>query len=337
MSKVGAFVAVLLLSLGYSAAAIAKTVEYVSQHPVPHKYGGGFCTIEFPHVHNYAPEDHRMYRQLGDGKYYFVGDPTPFHYDGPRYAYYGAHPIVDAEIQVGHPVFCYIKGPHYHSYEPPAQAPFQFTGGAYWYVGTFPPAFYDDRPHYAVINEAYAPVVYTRPIVDIQLAPPVFRADIAIGGPGWGARAVVGLPVAPVPVVPVVAPPPPPVAVPVPGPALQVGVGVNIGGGGEIIERHEIIERRYHGRHEGWREHPRFEERRPPARFVAGPAPVTRPLLRGRPQPPPPAAHAAPMPRNAPGPKPGQGPSVRGVAQPSRPAAPGRGPVPQAQGDRRHH
>jgi hypothetical protein len=339
MSKIGAFIAVVALSFGYSAAAIAKTVEYVSQHPVPHKYGGGFCTIEVPHVHNYPPDDHRMYRQLGDGKYYFVGDPTPFQYDGPRYAYYGAHPVVEAEARVGHPVFCYIKGPHYHPYEPPPQAQFQFTGGAYWYVGNFPPAYYDDRPHFAVINEAYAPLVYTRPVVDVQLAPPIVRADLAIGGPGWGARVALGVPVAPVAVVPVAAPPPPPVAVvPVPAPALEVGVGINIGGGGEIIERHEIIERRYHdrGRHEGWRERPRFEERPrrgPPARYVAGPAPVTRPLFHRRPQP---APRMAPPPRG-PAPRPMQAAPMRGQAQPSHQASPSRAPATQPQNDRRHH
>ena len=85
MTKLGSIIAALVLSLGFSATAHARVVEYVSQHPVPHKYGGGFCYIDVPHVHNYAPSDPRMYRE-NNGQNYFVGDPAPFDYDGPRYS-----------------------------------------------------------------------------------------------------------------------------------------------------------------------------------------------------------------------------------------------------------
>jgi hypothetical protein len=105
---------------------------------VPRKFGGGFCYIEVPHVHNYPPADPRMFRE-SNGQYYFVGDPAPFDYDGPRYSYYGAHPVAEAEVRLGHPIYCYIKGPHYHWYQPPPQAQFELSGGAYWYVGNFPP------------------------------------------------------------------------------------------------------------------------------------------------------------------------------------------------------
>jgi len=84
-----------------------------------------------------------MYRET-NGQFYFVGDPAPFDYDGPRYSYYGAHPVADAEVHFGHPVYCYIKGPHFHWYQPPAQAQFQLSGGAYWYMGNFPRAYYDE-------------------------------------------------------------------------------------------------------------------------------------------------------------------------------------------------
>jgi hypothetical protein len=298
----------LIVTLAFVAAAEAKSVQFLSQHPVPHKFGGGFCYIEVPHVHNYAPEDPRMYRET-NGQFYFVGDPVPFDYDGPRYSYYGAHPVVDAEAQFGHPIYCYIKGPHYHGYQPPPQAQFQLSGGAYWYVGKFPPAYYDERPRYAVINEAYAPMPYARPVVDVQVAPPMVRAEISLGGPGWRASAVLGGPPAPA----YGAPPPPP------GLPIQIGVGINLGGPA-IIERREYIDERDHGRHErwhdgrgwhegwrddhgrhegwhddhgrheGWREHDRHP---PAARFAPARAPVNRPLFQ-RAQPQRPGPHFAP-------------------------------------------
>jgi len=323
MRKLCALVAGLVASFVLVAAAQARTVEYLSQHPVPHKFGGGFCNIDVPHVHNYPPDDPRMYRE-SNGQFYFVGDPVPFEYDGPRYSYYGAHPVAEAQVRLGHPVYCYIKGPHYHWYQPPPQAHFELSGGAYWYVGNFPPAYYDERPRYAVINDAYAPLPYARPVVDIQVAPPMVRAEIAIGGPGWRASAVVGGLPAPV----YVAPPP--------GPAMQIGVGINLGGPA-VIERGEYFEERGHdhgrhegwrdgrhegwrgdhGRHEGWREHDR---RPPPTRFAPARAPVTQPLFhRAQPQRPGPGPQRpgpAPAPMRGPAPAPGHplGPPSRGPA-----------------------
>jgi hypothetical protein len=257
--------------LAFAASAHAKIVEYMSSHPVPHKFGGGFCSIDVDHVHNYPPGDPRLYREQ-DGKFYFVGDPTPFQYEGPRYSYYGAHPVVDAEVQFTHPIYCYMKGPHYHGYQPPPQAQFQFTGGAYWYVGTFPPAYYEERPRFAVVNEAYVPLPYARPVVDIHVAPPVVQAEVSIGGPGWRANALVGGPPVPVPM------------------GVGIGIGINIGGPA-VFERREVVEERYHhdhGRHEGWRRNEgwrgpdRFHDhgyrehgyRPAPARFRPAPGPV---------------------------------------------------------------
>jgi hypothetical protein len=288
MRRPGTIIASVAAWLAFAPSAHAKIVEYISQHPVPHKYGGGFCNINVAHVHNYPPGDPRMYREI-NGQLYFVGDPTPFEYQGPRYSYYGAHPVVDTAAPPGQPVYCYMKGPHYHWYQPAAQAQFQFQGGAYWYVGAFPQAYYDDRPRYAVVNDAYAPMPYARPTVDVRAAPPMVQAQVAIGGPGWGVTAVIGGPVGPVAPGPVA---PGPVA---PGPALPIGIGVGINlGGPAVVGRREIIDERYRHdhRHEGWRGPERFHHP-PRSRYYAGRAPVDRPLLvRGN------AQH--PMPRVAP-------------------------------------
>jgi hypothetical protein len=344
MKKIIPFVAASVLALAYAPPAQARMVEYLSQHPVPHKFGDGFCYIDVPHIHNYPPAEPRLYRQV-DNRFYFVGDPTPFGYDGPRFTYYGAHPVLEAEVRIGHPVYCYMKGPHVHWYAPPPHAHFQLSGGAYWYVGTFPPAYYDNRPRYAEINDAYAPVVYTRPVVDVQMAPPMFRADIAIGGPGFGARATIGVPPTPGPVY--VAPAPVVVA-PVPGPTpVQVGVDIHLGGPAPapvFIDRGPVVEGRFRhdrGRHEGWWKDHRFDKHPPhgpPARYTPAPAPVRQPVWgRARPQGPTPNFVAAPRtnPR-APGfvaaPTRGPAPSPPGRAGPTRgPAAP------VARSDRRPH
>ncbi|HVX97706.1 MAG TPA: hypothetical protein VHK47_22525 [Polyangia bacterium] len=242
----------LVVGLG-SLVAEAAVVRYMSQHPIPRKMGGGFCYIDVPHVHDFGPSDPRMYRQV-DGQFYFVGDPTPFDYDGPRHPFYGPHPVVEANVQFGHPEYCYLRGPHYHWYEPPAQAPFENRGGAYWYVGAYEPAYYEQRPRYVVVNDAYAPIVYTRPVVDITVAPPGFHGEIVAAGPGWRGAAVV-------------AAPPPPV--------VQVGVGINLGGppppGVVVVDRHD------HGRHHGWYKEERGGWRGPPPARGGG--------WRGNPQP----------------------------------------------------
>jgi hypothetical protein len=247
-----------------SVSAEAAIVRYLSQHPLPRRVGGGFCYIDVPHVHDFGPSDPRMYRQV-DGQYYFVGDPAPFDYEGPRHAYYGPHPIVEANVQFGHPEYCYLQGPHYHWYEPPPQATFELRGGAYWYTGVYEPVYYEERPRYVVVNDAYAPIVYTRPVVDITVAPPAFRGEIVAGGPGWRGRAIV-------------AAPPPPV--------VQVGVGINVGGPPSTVvvehnrewERHEHEreewERHDNGRHRGWEKHEGGERGGPRGGWRAQPAPV---------------------------------------------------------------
>ena len=91
------------------------------------------------------------------GRYYFVGDPTPFGYDGPRYSFYGPHPIADVNVTFGAPTYCYLKGPHYHWYAPPPTAQFEMRGGAYWYVGAYEPVFYAEQPRFVVGQRGLRP------------------------------------------------------------------------------------------------------------------------------------------------------------------------------------
>jgi hypothetical protein len=305
---VSAFLATVL---GATTAFATHVVRYVSKHPIPKKIGHGFCYITVPHFHDYEPSDPRLYRQM-DGQYYFVGDPAPFEYEGPRYSYYGAHPIADVDVHFGGPTYCYLRGPHYHWYAPPPQAQFEMRGGAYWYVGNYEPAYYSERPRYVVINDAYAPVVYTRPVVDVHLAPPMFHGEIVAVGPGIAAAAVVGAPVVSAGVY--VAPPPPPV--------VHVGVGVGVGGP-VVAGPAPVFVGGHHdnGRHNGWYKNGRGA---PPQQGWRGapPPPGHATGWRGSPpvanaggfrgSGPPPTPHGNGF-RGTPGPAPGPNAGFRGT------------------------
>jgi hypothetical protein len=276
-------------------------VHYRSQHPLPRKIGHGFCYIGVPHVHDFGPSDPRLYREVG-GELYFVGDPSPFAYEGPRYSFYGPHPVAEADVQFAQPVYCYLNGPHYHWYQPaPAvSAQFEFRGGAYWFVGNYDPVYYQERPRYVVVNEIYQPIAYPRPVVDVTLAPPSFHGEIVVAsglvGPGYHhAQAYVAPPVVSAGVT---------VAVP-PPPQIQVGIGLGIGLGGPPVvveDRRTVYEVREHREHhahhdDGW-DHQRGHEEHgwrggpPPAGHPGGwrgaPAQPAAPAGGWRGSPPPP-------------------------------------------------
>jgi hypothetical protein len=216
----------LALVLATSAAWAKKQVKYVGIHPIPKAEGGGFCNIEGPHVHIFGANklEYRDHR----GMNYFVGDPVAYGYDGPRHAYKGHHPI-HVDVVVGDPEpdleFCYINGPHYHYFTPPPGPEFAVAGDTYFYVQAPPPVYVQARPAMMEVNAVYTPLVYARPVVEVEA--PV----------GWiGARAefVVAAPAAVVvaPRAEVVAPGVVVDAhVHIPAPTLKVEVGVGIGGG----------------------------------------------------------------------------------------------------------
>ena len=152
-----------------SAKKYGHQVRFAGIHPVPKSEGGGICHIEFPHVHIYAANK-LEYRTVADNNV-FVGDPVAYGWDGPKYAYKGAHPV-QVNVIAGTPEpmvqYCYINGPHYHYFEPPDGPDFQVVGGAYFYVGDPPQAMIDMRPQYVGINAVYEPMVYTRPVVEVE-------------------------------------------------------------------------------------------------------------------------------------------------------------------------
>jgi len=158
MRRIVVIAALCIVAVAPVADARGKQVAYVGGHPIP---GGGWCEIEGPHVHLYAPEHAtELYRVTG-GRYYFVGDPVPFGYHGDKHAYAGRHPIA-----VGHDeAWCYLDGPHYHVFAPPPHDKFVERGGVEWYVGERPRRYRIDEPRYVTINAIYKPLVYARPVI----------------------------------------------------------------------------------------------------------------------------------------------------------------------------
>jgi hypothetical protein len=221
------YLGIALLSFGIwlrAPSAHAEQVHYVGVHPIPVADDGAqvFCHIQVPHVHVYKPAKAKKdvrYRVEGD-TYHFVGDPVALGYDGPKYSYYGHHPVmvdigahVDVDVGEFDDEYCYLDGPHFHGYEPSDQATFEFKGDAYWYVGKYPQAYRKHKKRYQPINEVYAPLVYERPVVVVEARPvayvgpivevhvpgvvvetPHAHADVEIVVPTPSVRIEVGLP-----------------------------------------------------------------------------------------------------------------------------------------------
>lgn len=244
------------VTMGLTAAsegqARADQVHYVGMHPI---HTGGFCHIEAAHVHVYAPKPKAkvMYRQVA-GAHYFVGDPVAFNYEGPRYSYYGHHPV-DVELSIGndpgdHTEYCYLNGPHYHHYWPTAHADFELKGDAYWYVGDLPQVYVRGKKRYSRINVLYKPIAYSRPVITVEppsgyvgVVVPAPHVDVHAGGGavvGGGVGVGVGVSAG--------------VEVHVPQPVLEVEVGVP----GLIIEtdHHHHYKHKRHRKH---RKHKKFK------------------------------------------------------------------------------
>jgi len=151
-----------------TAGKVGKQVRYAGVHPVPKGDGGGMCHIEGPHVHVYPVSAKLEYRTVGDANV-FVGDPMAYGWDGEKHAYKGHHPVqvnVVADLPEPSTHYCYITGPHYHSFEPNGPD-FQVVGDAYFYVGTPAPLYLQARPQYIGVNAVYQPIAYERPVIEV--------------------------------------------------------------------------------------------------------------------------------------------------------------------------
>lgn len=220
-----------MLALAVAATALATAAphaladkkhqfRFVGIHPIPKPQGGGVCHIQAPHVHVYAAIDAKVQFRDHDGWQHFVGDPVAYGWDGDKHAYYGHHPVpVNVIVGDDHPdtEYCYLDGPHYHAWAPPADLHVELRGGAYWYTGDFPPAYAEAKVTYDPIDVVYQPIVYERPVVEVSVAPP-----------GWYGAIVVAPGAVVVPVV-VDAPRPPP-----PRPPPRVVGGAHVHGGVEV-------------------------------------------------------------------------------------------------------
>jgi hypothetical protein len=172
------------LALAFATPATAKKygkqVRFAGIHPVPKGEGGGICYLEAPHVHIYQPNKVE-YRVVAENNV-FVGDPVAYGWDGPKHAYKGHHPVeVNVVAGVGAPTthYCYLNGPHFHSFEPAPGPEFKVVGDAYFYVGEPAPLYLEARPTYIGINATYEPIVYTRPVVEVE--PPALWIGVRPG------------------------------------------------------------------------------------------------------------------------------------------------------------
>jgi hypothetical protein len=255
---VGALV-VIVLAL-FAAEASARPMHFFGPHPVAVKFGGGYCYLDGPHIHIYTPDHMALYHDVG-GELVFTADPTPFGYQGPHYSFYGPHPIPGAPGVV----YCYIEGPHYHPFPPPAEAPeYRLQGDVAFYIGPFDPVYYRERPHrekqVAVI---YRPYVAMRPVVTVA-PPPEWHGEVWVAPPAAGVALQAGV-YAPAPAagvsVEIHAPPPPSVH-------FEVGVGapppqtVIVGAPPPAPVYYEDRGAWHHdnGKHKGWYKHGRGDD-----------------------------------------------------------------------------
>ncbi|MBX3155705.1 MAG: hypothetical protein KF773_06885 [Deltaproteobacteria bacterium] len=173
--------ALALLGVPALAAPAPKQIAYVGIHPLPDNV---FCEIEGAHVHVQAPEHADLLYVQVDGRFRFVGDPAPFGYQGPKFAYHGHHPLVVGDTV--HESYCYLDGPHYHHIAPPAKT-FVRHGDAYWYVGTWPKRYHAEAPKRTKINVVYAPLLHVRPVIAVAPPPafhqPVIEVVVAVPAP----------------------------------------------------------------------------------------------------------------------------------------------------------
>ncbi|MHB8876206.1 MAG: hypothetical protein ACYC8T_21150 [Myxococcaceae bacterium] len=174
-----------------SASAWAAQSRYVGGHPIAGSAGGGYCYIEPPHVHYYAPPESQTLFRDHDGFAFFIGDPVRFGYEGPKFEYRGPHPV-SVELALGgrsapaHSEVCFLEGAHFHVYEPPPGASYSFKAGTFLFTGTFPETYARDKERLGRINLLYypatAPAAPAAAQVEVELPAPTL--ELRFGVPG---------------------------------------------------------------------------------------------------------------------------------------------------------
>lgn len=197
-SKLAAWAVALALTGG--AAAEAKNVRYAGVHPRTGKPEGGLCYIQAVHVHSLPPSNADVLYRMHNGVYFFIGDPTPFRYDGEKHAYYGHHPVVvnvvlEEDAKEDHVEYCYLDGPHYHAYPPPPGRKFVEKEDVHYYADEYPEEYNRGRPALAKVNVVYRPWLEVRPVV-VEAPPPqyhgpIFDVHVAVPAPHLGVNVAV--------------------------------------------------------------------------------------------------------------------------------------------------
>jgi hypothetical protein len=170
------------LVLAGAHQAQARRHHFHGPHPVSPGLVKGMCYIQGPHVHAYVPHKPVLYVKRGR-HHVFVGDPVEFEAEAPRHAYYGHHPVFWAEAEGPEGHYCYITGPHFHWYAPPAaiKVKFKRKGGVYWWVGGHPKHYRPRHWRARAINVHYKPMKIHRPVVVVS--PPVGFVGVVVSTP----------------------------------------------------------------------------------------------------------------------------------------------------------
>jgi len=173
-SRPGVIAATFLVALLAREAAPARAdgpmARYRGIHPLsPHQ--GAFCYIDALHMHRIPPPDMRVYAVLKGGENLFVGDPVALGYDGPKFAYFGPHPLAIPGAPELPGTFCYLAGPHYHAAPQPSSPTLVQKDEVTWYIGPPPPAVATR----VWINEVRPIQSYQPPKVDVSSAPPGYH------------------------------------------------------------------------------------------------------------------------------------------------------------------
>ncbi len=162
---------------------------YGGPHPVDTRYAPGptWDATPGPHTRPYPPIDLRLFA-FKDGCYYFIGDPLDFGYAGQTYAYYGAHPILDAHGGG----WCFMIGPHTHFWRPWSPH-FVTVGSWYYWEGPYDAYFWSYWPYYSFYYRDYYPHYYRggyfyRHHHGFRVAPPITRVPPPSWHGGWRGR-----------------------------------------------------------------------------------------------------------------------------------------------------